>query len=406
MATTSDVMESLRGREQEHERFERVYVWEFPIRLCHWVNALSITVLFATGLYMAHPVLISSGEAWNNFAMGRVREVHFAAAYIFAVSYAIRIAWFFLGNRFARTGMPYVWRASWWRAFLHQAWSYLRLDSGRPQLGHNAIGGLSYFVFIFGLGAMQILTGFALYSQSNPGGALDRWFGWVIPMFGDPFSTLMWHHLFAWGFVFFVILHVYIVLLDSREYRNGLIGSIIHGTKFRPVGASDDDEEGLTIAPPCSCSGSATRCSETTASASSCCAGCANSMARTTAWSSSTAAPRESRCSATSPGGTGLLVLDALALGDTPGTVSLLRDPQQQLTSAGFGAHGANASGLLASAQLLGDLPEQVALVGVTPAELHTGVGLSDAAERALPEALELAAKTLAELRGDTSFTS
>ena len=31
-----------------HER--RKYVWEFPIRLTHWVNAIAIAVLFLTGL--------------------------------------------------------------------------------------------------------------------------------------------------------------------------------------------------------------------------------------------------------------------------------------------------------------------------------------------------------------------
>ena len=47
--------------------------------------------------------------------------------------------------------------------------------------------------------------------------------------------THAWHHLFAWGFLWFIILHVYIVILDSRQYRNGLIGSMIHGNKFRKV---------------------------------------------------------------------------------------------------------------------------------------------------------------------------
>jgi Ni/Fe-hydrogenase 1 B-type cytochrome subunit len=192
---------------------------------------------------MAHPVLVTSGEAYEHFAMGRVREVHFIAAFIFTVNFAFRAVWFLLGNSYARTGVPYFWKASWWRALGHQTFLYLQLETGRPHLGHNAVAGLSYTIFIIGLGALQIITGFALYSQSDPGSWLDGLAGWAIPLFGGAFRTLMWHHLFAWGFVVFVILHVYIVVLDSRVFRNGLIGSIADGNKFRRIREFGDVEE-------------------------------------------------------------------------------------------------------------------------------------------------------------------
>ncbi len=55
----------------------------------------------------------------------------------------------------------------------------------------------------------------------------------MLPLLGGSFRTHMWHHTFAWMFVWFAILHIYIVLVDSREYRNGLIGSMITGMKFK-----------------------------------------------------------------------------------------------------------------------------------------------------------------------------
>ncbi len=36
-------------------RFERILVWQAPIRIFHWINAAAITVLFLTGLYIASP---------------------------------------------------------------------------------------------------------------------------------------------------------------------------------------------------------------------------------------------------------------------------------------------------------------------------------------------------------------
>ncbi len=217
------------------------YVWQWPIRVCHWLTVISLTALFTTGLYIWHPVLAPTGEPVGHFVMGRVRELHFVFAAVFLVSFLWRIYWFWMGNNYARSGFPFVWRASWWSDLRRQAGDYLRLERGHVHLGHNALGGLAYTVFVIGLGWAQILTGLALYGESNPGGFWDRLVGWINPLLGGSFRTRMWHHGFAWGFVVFAILHVYIVLFDSFQYRNGLIASMISGVKFFRKGDLDHD---------------------------------------------------------------------------------------------------------------------------------------------------------------------
>jgi Ni/Fe-hydrogenase 1 B-type cytochrome subunit len=94
----------------------RRYVWEFPVRLSHWVNAIAIGVLFLTGLFIASPVAAPNGEAYNHFLMGKIRLLHFAFAYALLVGIAIRVYWFFAGNNYARSGFPFFWRSSgrWW----------------------------------------------------------------------------------------------------------------------------------------------------------------------------------------------------------------------------------------------------------------------------------------------------
>ena len=218
------------------------YVWEWPVRLTHWVNAAALTVLFLSGLYIAHPILAPLGEAYKHFVMGRVREIHFAAALIFLVSFLLRICWFYMGNNYARSGFPFVWRRSWWRDLARQAADYFELQRGHIHLGHNALGGLTYTLFVIGLGWAQIFTGLAMYSESNPGGWLNKLVGWVIPLLGGSFQTHMWHHLFAWGFVAFAILHIYIVLYDSHQYRNGLVTGMISGLKFYQQGDIEQDK--------------------------------------------------------------------------------------------------------------------------------------------------------------------
>ena len=135
-----------------------------------------------------------------------------------------------------------VWKKSWWKDLKRQLFDYLKLERGHVHLGHNALAGLSYSIFVVGLGIAQIFTGMALYSESNPGGILDSMFGWVIPMIGNSFETRMFHHLFAWGFIFFSILHIYIVFYDGQRYKNGLVTSMVSGVKFYQEEDLDNEE--------------------------------------------------------------------------------------------------------------------------------------------------------------------
>ena len=96
------------------------FVWEWPIRLTHWVTAASIVTLFTTGLYIASPFFTSNGEPYQHFVMGRFRQVHFVAGYALLFSFILRGYWFLKGNKYARSGVPLVWRASWWKNLREQ----------------------------------------------------------------------------------------------------------------------------------------------------------------------------------------------------------------------------------------------------------------------------------------------
>jgi Ni/Fe-hydrogenase 1 B-type cytochrome subunit len=222
-------------------RYGRRYVWQLPLRISHWLNVLALTVLFWTGLYINYPVLAPAGEPFDHFVMGQVWQLHFIFAYVFLFSFLLRIYCFWMGNNYARSGFPFVWKSSWWADLRAQGKQYVRLERGYVHLGHNALAGLTYTVFVIGLGWAQIITGLALYSESNPGGFWDHLVGWVIPLAGGAWQLRMWHHTFAWGFVVFLILHLYIVLFDSHQYKNGLITSIISGYKFYEKGDLDHD---------------------------------------------------------------------------------------------------------------------------------------------------------------------
>ncbi len=241
MSSSMTTLRSGAAGARPHRVFRRRYVWEWPIRIFHWTNAGCVFGLFATGLYIAHPVLTPEGEAWNHFVMASARKIHFLLAYVFLVNFLWRSYWFWMGNEYARSGFPYVWRPKWWADLVRQGWDYLRLERGHIHLGHNPLGGLAYTIGVIGLGWLQMLLGFALFSQTNPDGFWAVTAGWVIPLLGGAFPTLMWHHLLAWGFVVFTILHVYIVFYDGQQFKNGLVGSMISGEKFFQEGDVDDE---------------------------------------------------------------------------------------------------------------------------------------------------------------------
>lgn len=80
----------------------RVYVWEIPVRLTHWVNVVSIVMLSFTGYYIANPyIFVSTREPWGIYFMGTLRFLHFAFAYIFVASLLLRTYWAFVGNQWA-----------------------------------------------------------------------------------------------------------------------------------------------------------------------------------------------------------------------------------------------------------------------------------------------------------------
>jgi len=241
MTTSVHPLDHSDVRARPHRYYRRRYVWQWPIRIWHWVNAVCVTVLFFTGLYISWPLLAPAGEAYRNSVMGTVRLVHFSVAYIFLLNFIWRIYWFWMGNNYARSGFPFVWRWRWWKDLFRQTFDYLKLGRGHVHLGHNSLGGLSYTIFVIFMGWAQILTGLALYSEVNPGGFWDTSVGWLIPLLGGSFQVHMWHHLFAWGFLVFAIVHIYIVFYDGLQYRNGLVTSIVSGEKFYREGDLDHD---------------------------------------------------------------------------------------------------------------------------------------------------------------------
>ncbi|MFG1282433.1 Ni/Fe-hydrogenase, b-type cytochrome subunit [Xanthobacter autotrophicus] len=237
-ASATPVAQAMKGG----KKLTTVYVYEAPVRLWHWVNALSIVVLCITGYFIGSPFPTLSGEASAHYLMGTIRFVHFAAGYILAVGFLGRIIWAFFGNKYSRELFTFpFWRKSFWRGFFVEIKWYAFLKP-RPLkfVGHNPLAQVfMFFVMVLGL-AFMIVTGFALYSEgTGPGSWQDKLFGWVLPLLGGSMQVHTLHHLGMWVIILFVIIHVYSVIREDIMSRQTMVSAITNGHRtFR-----DDDPE-------------------------------------------------------------------------------------------------------------------------------------------------------------------
>ena len=229
----------------------RVYVWELPVRLYHWINASCILVLIVTGILISRPLnLAHVNEASSSYWFGTVRFIHFVAGYVFFFNFLFRIYWGFVGNKFAswRTFLPF--RRSQWKEIGEVLKINILLGKGDAvgSAGHNSLAGLTYFlmflVFLF-----QCATGFGLYAAMSDGW-FPQMFAWVVPLMGGDFAVRQWHHMMMWFFIVFTIVHVYLVFYHDYVEGRGVISSMAGGWKFvpkeRPLPETADSEETRT----------------------------------------------------------------------------------------------------------------------------------------------------------------
>ncbi len=208
-----------------------VYVWEWPVRVTHWITVAAIVSLSVTGLYIGTPGRFL-GSA---LPMTTVKAIHSYSAIAFTLSVLSRVAWMFLGNRYARWDKFILFRPRRARGLGSTLRFYL-LGLRKPPgyVGHNPLAGLVYTLVFLSFFVM-IATGFAMYSASAALGSPMRWFTFLGPLLGG-LQTARWiHHGFMWGLIGFAIHHVYSAVLMSQVEASATVESIVSGYKFVPV---------------------------------------------------------------------------------------------------------------------------------------------------------------------------
>lgn len=204
----------------------RLYIWQVPVRITHWVTAGAIVVLSITGGYIADPFLIPSGGG----VMSTIRFIHIVTALVFLVSGLVRTYWLLAGNRFARWNAFIPTNRYQFTELFRQAGFYGFVRKEIPEvLGHNQLAASAYLV-LFALLLIETVTGFALdgLMGAEPGATL---FAWLRELLGAQ-TLRQIHHLSMWLILAIALFHVYSCILVDHIEHNGLISSIVSGWKF------------------------------------------------------------------------------------------------------------------------------------------------------------------------------
>ncbi|HEX6136874.1 MAG TPA: cytochrome b/b6 domain-containing protein [Casimicrobiaceae bacterium] len=167
----------------------RILVWDLPVRVFHWLLAISFAGAFVT----------AESE--------RFRDVHVALGYTVLGLLAFRIVWAFIGSRYARlASFAYGPRA---------VLAYLRsLLALRPlhYVGHNPAGSWVIYLLI-ALGLVTGATGYATYNDVS---------GHWLEELHEGTANLM---------LALVFVHVAGVLVSSFLHRENLAKAMVTGYK-------------------------------------------------------------------------------------------------------------------------------------------------------------------------------
>lgn len=238
-------------------------VWDLPTRLFHWINALCVIALAGIGYVILHAGDIQVPAA------GKVtlKAVHVWIGYVFAANLLWRIAWAFMGNRYAR------WREllPGGRGYLQALRSYLSaFFAGHPRqyLGHNPAGRLGVAALLL-LICIQAVTGLVLAGTDLYYPPFGHWIAqWIAapgvdPAILVPYSPEMYDsaayermrafrkpfalvHLYSFYVLMVVIvLHVAAVIITEVREGGSIVSAMFTGKKVirgKPADSGSEPE--------------------------------------------------------------------------------------------------------------------------------------------------------------------
>lgn len=198
-------------------RAETVRIHPLVVRVTHWINALAILILVASGwrIYNASPLFdfrFPDGGTLGGWLAGAL-QWHFAAMWLLAVSGLVYVTYGISSGHFRRKLLP-VAPAAVWRDVAAAFHGKLAHEDLRV---YNAAQRAAYLGAIL-IATLLVLSGLVLWKPVQ--------FHALGVLMGDYEGARYVHFLAMAALVLFVIVHVVMVLLVPRTFPTMFTGRV------------------------------------------------------------------------------------------------------------------------------------------------------------------------------------
>jgi len=208
-----------------------VDVWDWQLRVLHWVNAILIISLALLMFGKEGMELLGAKKSMR----APINTIHAYVGYVFVCTFTLRIIWAFLGNRYARWADIIPFGAEKRKAIAQNIRWYLGGFRGTPArvVGHDPLASLFYialFIVLF----CQALSGLTLAGvelHMFPGSAV---FGGLAEQAAEAVEDVAKeiHEFGLWFVIFFIAAHLTGLVVHEVKEKTGLFSSMIHGRKY------------------------------------------------------------------------------------------------------------------------------------------------------------------------------
>jgi Ni/Fe-hydrogenase b-type cytochrome subunit len=238
------------------------YRHSLPVRVGHWINAVSLFILIMSGLqiFNAHPALYWGNRSDRNEALLSIRPMrteggeikgittvfgrsfdttgvlgysdhtarafpawatipghqwlamgrqwHLFFAWVFVLTGLLYLSYAFLSRHVSRDLVPTRWDL---RGIGRAVKDHLLLRQAEDgtAAGYNVLQKLAYLVVLFGLAPLILLTGLSMSPM------IDAAFPWLLNVFGGRQSARTIHFITCFVFVGFIAIHVVQVIITG-----------------------------------------------------------------------------------------------------------------------------------------------------------------------------------------------
>ncbi|NPA40614.1 MAG: cytochrome B [Thermodesulfobacteria bacterium] len=187
---------------------KKVYLHPLPVRIWHWINAISFIILILTGLQ------IRLVDKWHWISFQTAVKIHSYFGFILLANYFIWAIYYFFTGKFFKIYIPPFWRPiDWIKGMLRQAKYYAfgimvgdkNPHHPTPDKKFNPLQQVFYLFIMIVCIPLQIITGLVLWDPVK-----FKWLGNL--MGGIQIASLI--HTGLWVFyAFFIFVHIYLSTL-------------------------------------------------------------------------------------------------------------------------------------------------------------------------------------------------